>query len=792
VHQSTRPENGRGRSRRVRLLSTVAGVCVAGVGLAQADAVQPFTVMDSVQWTHVLSLSEGSRYQADDPSLFSPDGASFLLRTANVDFRRNAILDRLLLFDTRDVRSYLANGRSAPMQSRELIAIPVDRESGRLRDVRWLGDKQVAFLAQGANGVAQSFVVSLDTGVVRQMTHSMTPVVSCVTSGARTLYYAYAPVPASTVSAAVGTKTISDVLFSQDVELMPLNLLSTRGQESADELVSATPVELLPSFHGIWLSPAGDRAITFVPAARPPAYWAEYQVTDYDRLGYKASPALTDESSNELIFKTRYAIVDLATGKSMPLLDAPSGWLAQNLTPIRAFWRDASHVIVSNSYLPLSDAVGAERERRRKQPAVAEIDLETGRVTPIFWEPALTDAERRAGKRFPFVVSDIDWDPKHSRITLTKRVRNPTTSQVRYEKLTLAKRGQAWREESLRSTESTSRPSITLRESLNERPRVFASDGDRSREIFDPNPQSDFLTFGRTEVTTWTDEENQVTWTGGLTYPVQYVAGRKFPLIVQSHGFDPSRFMLDGPQSPGGGMTAMATQAFANAGFLVAQLEDNARAFTADDAEGPRFAAGAKALIDNLVERGLVDADNVGFIGFSRTGFHALHLLARYPHLLKAATIADSVQAGYVEGYVLSTNAAPDAIAEVRRMGGGAVASAQMGELFKRHPLYRLGDTSAAVRLEANSLNSALGLWETYSVLANAGRRVDMVYFPEGSHVQFRPKERLASQGGNVDWFRFWLQGYERISVHAGSDETTQSLAGQYARWRQLRDAHRP
>lgn len=782
--------SGRGRLRRVRSLAAVAGVCAAGLGLAQVDAVQPFTVMDSIQWTHVLSLNEGSRYQADDPSLFSPDGASFLLRTANVDFRRNATVDRLLLFDTRDVWNYLANGRSAPTRSRELIAISVDRDSGRLANVRWLGDHQVAFLAQGANGVAQGFVVSLDTGVVRQMTHSMTPVVSFVTSGARTLYYAHAPVPASTVSAAVGTKTISDVLFSQDVELMPLNLLSTRGQESADELVSATPVDLLPSFHGIWLSPAGDRAITFVPAARPPAHWAEYQVADYDRLGYNASPARTDENSNELIFKTRYAIVDLATGKSIPLLDAPSGWLAQNLTPIRAFWCDASHVIVSNTYLPLSDAVGVERERRRKRPAVAEIDIETGRVIPIFWEPALTDAERRAGKRFPFVVSAIDWDPKRSRITLTKRVRDPTTSQVRYEKLTLARRGQGWGEEALRNIEGTSRPVITLRQSLNERPRVFASDRDRSREILDPNPQADHFTFGKTDVTTWVDEENKISWTGGLTYPVQYVAGRRYPVIVQSHGFDPSRFMLDGPQSPGGGMTAMAAQAFANAGFLVAQLEDNARAFTADDAEGLRFAAGAKALIDNLVQRGIAEPENVGFIGFSRTGFHALHLLARYPNLLKAATIADSVQAGYVEAYVLATNAAPDAIAEVRRMGGGAVGPTKMGELFERHPLYRLGDTSAAVRLEANSLNSALGLWETYSVLANNGRRVDMVYFPEGSHVQFRPKERLASQGGNVDWFRFWLQGYERTAVHAGSDETPQALAGQYARWRQLRDAH--
>jgi hypothetical protein len=38
---------------------------------------------------------------------------------------------------------------------------------------------------------------------------------------------------------------------------------------------------------------------------------------------------------------------------------------------------------------------------------------------------------------------------------------------------------------------------------------------------------------------------------------------------------------------------------------------------------------------------------------------------------------------------------------------------------------------------------------------------------------------RLVAQTGNVDWFRFWLQGYE------DPDPTKQS---QYARWRGLRD----
>jgi hypothetical protein len=37
----------------------------------------------------------------------------------------------------------------------------------------------------------------------------------------------------------------------------------------------------------------------------------------------------------------------------------------------------------------------------------------------------------------------------------------------------------------------------------------------------------------------------------------------------------------------------------------------------------------------------------------------------------------------------------------------------------------------------------------------------------------------MASQGGTVDWFRFWLQGEE---------DPDPAKAEQYARWRELRE----
>jgi hypothetical protein len=53
-----------------------------------------------------------------------------------------------------------------------------------------------------------------------------------------------------------------------------------------------------------------------------------------------------------------------------------------------------------------------------------------------------------------------------------------------------------------------------------------------------------------------------------------------------------------------------------------------------------------------------------------------------------------------------------------------------------------------------------------------------MLYLPDGQHILQKPLERLASQQGTVDWFRFWLEGEE---------DPDPAKAEQYRRWRELR-----
>jgi dipeptidyl aminopeptidase/acylaminoacyl peptidase len=425
---------------------------------------------------------------------------------------------------------------------------------------------------------------------------------------------------------------------------------------------------------------------------------------------------------------------------------------------------------VSNTFLPLSGTSGAERKRREQQPAIAEIDLTSDAVTPIVWERGRTSFE----EELPSMIVGVEFQPEHDRLLVTEK---PKGGEKLIRKTYRKHGSQSWRQE--RQEEGTSSSSQTLsvelRQSLNARPRLYVKrrQDEPAVELFDPNPQADQLTFSTTEVVHWTDS-NGIEWQGGLLRPRGYVKGRRYPLVVQTHGFDPGKFLLDGPAYDGEGMTAMAAQALASAGFAVLQIEDNRKAVTGDEQEGPRVAAGWYAGIEKLIADGVVDQNNIGLIAFSRTGFHALYLMAAHPDLLGAVSLSDALQAGYAS-YLMVDNEL--FAAEIAKLTGGKPNVSNIGDWFARNPLYKLGHVRAPVRLE--EMGAGVGFWETFTVLRDAGRPVEFVVYPNGSHVLQKPDERLASQGGSVDWFSFWLRGYE---------DPNPDKRAQYTRWRKLRE----
>jgi hypothetical protein len=72
---------------------------------------------------------------------------------------------------------------------------------------------------------------------------------------------------------------------------------------------------------------------------------------------------------------------------------------------------------------------------------------------------------------------------------------------------------------------------------------------------------------------------------------------------------------------------------------------------------------------------------------------------------------------------------------------------------------------------------------EVFTALSRLNKAVELYFYPDDVHQPNLPQTRLATLQRNVDWYRFWLQGYERPNPEDPD---------QYKRWehlRELRDA---
>jgi dienelactone hydrolase len=745
--------------------------------LGAASSPTSFTVRDAIGLATLLDFDTPGGERT--PALFSPGRSSLVVHTRRGDLARNVNVDALLLFSVRDLRAVLSSPTSTPPpRPRTLVTVDAHQPWDGISHVAWQDEDELCFTAKLRSPVIQAFSINVRNGHLTQLTRSPADVTSFAVGAGRIVYYARAS------QGTGGPRHVDYQSFGELIEpdgaaarSSPVVELFTEPRaEGPVRRVDMPPSRLSQLFQRIWIAPAGDYAVGFRPTAAWPPSWATYQVPHNDLFGYSADRMSGDPASPEVANRVQYQLIDLRTGRARALVDAPGGFLAQNDTPAAVFWTsDRPAVIVTNTFLPLGTGTPGADDARRLGPFIAEVGLASGAVTEIVQEPHLTPDIERGVAPLPRIVS-VQWDPAAGLLTVRRQLAGREIESQGFRVV-----GGAWRAVPAGTPAAASTPDVAVgrAEGLNERLTLEVRGGVCAchKLLYDPNPGAGRFAFGRAEVRQWTDP-NGIAWRGGLVYPTGYVKGRAYPLVVQTHGFNPDQFLVDGPD---GYTTAFAAQALATAGFLVLQVEDNRRAMTLDEREGPLYAAGYHAGIDTLVAEGLADPARIGLIGFSRTGWHTLHLLKQYPGLLSAVTMADAGLVGYVAD-LLSVNFSADFRLQFRKVVGG-IATPE--DWMARSPMYQLASLDTPVRLEANDPGSAIATWELYALLRSADRPVDFVYFPGGQHILFSPENRLESQGGNVDWFRFWLQGYE---------DPDPRKADQYRRWRTLRTlqaAHR-
>ncbi len=223
--------------------------------------------------------------------------------------------------------------------------------------------------------------------------------------------------------------------------------------------------------------------------------------------------------------------------------------------------------------------------------------------------------------------------------------------------------------------------------------------------------------------------------------------------------------------------TAFAARALASTGILVLQIQRRLP-HTFKPEEADTQLDGIESAIDLLVREDLADPANIGLVGFSFSCWYVENALIKAPQRFRAATLADGPDFSYMQSLLWGVSNRT-----LERQYEQVIGAKPFGPGLKRWfdlaSDFSLDRVLTPVRLEAIAPVSLLGEWEIYSSLQMQEKPVDLVYFPDGQHIHQRPLERLESQQGNIDWFRFWLQGYE---------DSDPAKLDKYKRWEHLRE----
>jgi hypothetical protein len=187
--------------------------------------------------------------------------------------------------------------------------------------------------------------------------------------------------------------------------------------------------------------------------------------------------------------------------------------------------------------------------------------------------------------------------------------------------------------------------------------------------------------------------------------------------------------------------------------------------------------AAVESAIELLSREGEVDRDRVGMGGLSLGGEVAMWTVMK-SDLLAAASIANPVVS---PSYYLAASMKGQAFLQNLRKGWGLGPPGETPERWKTlSPAFQLDHIRAPLLFQHSEQEYMYAL--DYEIQLINEHRADLYVFPNEPHQKFQPRHKLAVYERNLDWFRFWLQGYE---------DPAPSKRARYMRWRIMREHDR-
>lgn len=762
-------------------LSSGIAILFTFVAPHAADAQHParrFSVADDIGLTRFAD-------PLADSVLFSPDRKSFVVisERGRLDLNRPEASLRIYCVDA--VRKFLSNrdakGEPSPLWT---VTRSTYKNGPLVSGIRWLRDSSgLAFLLKTAFGNNQLLLADIDTRTVHALTPEDRHVMGFdIRSRGRYVYTVLSPAirkkaeEENRSAAIVGTgRNIESLIFpegsvSPSVWVHDLSelwaVIDGRRFRVADPSSGQALLIHLEGQRALALSPDGRRVVTALSVASVPPEWEALYPPPFPSFPYRIRAGQYDPGTlNGQRDISEYVLVDLATGNSKPLTDAPLGNSAGWWGYSHADWSsDGQALVLSDTFLPperqgLID--GASR------PCVAVVDFATKQRSCI--ERLPDSAVVGLGDDWSLIYN-VRFTAGNKKKVTVEHLRIDEKQSTRYVQLDDG----SWTAEAA-SNAAVSREDpfdVFVKEGLNTPPVVIASDKKTaaSRLVWDPNPQLRNVKLGEVSVFQWKDQTGR-NWVAGLYKPPDYAEGKRYPLVIQTHGFEAGSFTPSGAST-----TAFAAQELAAAGIVVLQFRDCPIRGTPE--EGPCQVAGYESAVRILAADGLVDPGRVGIIGFSRTCYYVLEALTTSALRFKAAAITDGVNQGYLQYLINVDGDSSNSTAhEADAMIGMAPFGAGLYQWLRQSPEFNLDKVATPLEVVATR-QQVLQMWEPYAALRYLHKPVELLVLNSDEHVFSNPAERAASQGGTVDWFRFWLKEEE---------DPDSAKSAQYARWRGLR-----
>jgi dipeptidyl aminopeptidase/acylaminoacyl peptidase len=309
------------------------------------------------------------------------------------------------------------------------------------------------------------------------------------------------------------------------------------------------------------------------------------------------------------------------------------------------------------------------------------------------------------------------------------------------------------------------------------------------------NPQLDGVLMPMVSILHWTTPTGYNA-SGLFLRPPDFTSGKRYPLVVEDgsplyvgqflcdsgEGHAPS--FIPGPLADAGIMYLIRTKPIEE--HLVEEREHYPRGLPGGVSEAVFRMNFVESAVHFLDSQGLVDPEKVGLIGFSRGGWYAEYALAHSSIRFRAATASDNVQFSLGEYWSSRTEARRRAF---DAMYGGPPYGDTLQNWIRFSVSFNLDKFRTPLLMEQMGYGvpydnpdiprySLADSFEVFNGLTRLSRPVELYYYPEEEHEPDHPQARLASSQRNLDWYRFWLQDYER----SGPQDPEQ-----YRRWEKMR-----